>query len=410
MMNKNGGYTWLQTCATIICNAKNAEEQNIVCVNYIVSGKEDANLILDSCQLEIVKREDKNLTANENNTRSPENDPSNDGEHNNPGSFLGESQGLIKMESFADTRSASNVSVAGSAVGKSTADQITKNPPIEETPINPPASTRGRKRKVKVDPQENAMKKQTQVVSPQLPITLPQNQNIIPNEPQIDLERSENSVKNLENVVSKHLPSNTDFSTDSLLKQQEKNNNIQWSGYQENSQQQQQQQQSSSSPVMPATSLLRQLYANRESVIRATTTSLYSDAGALPTPPSDYDNQFGIQKQCDSYGMNYSGSYPPNIEYNNQMTPPSSVSPRDSSNLTKPSTATSSYEYNNEGRSGYQPTDSSLPSLPLKPQPYSIHPHPNPVDAYGNLEYFTHHPGFHFYHKGSSSAWYPTPT
>lgn len=36
LMNKSGGYTWLQTCATVVCNSKNAEEQNIICVNYII--------------------------------------------------------------------------------------------------------------------------------------------------------------------------------------------------------------------------------------------------------------------------------------------------------------------------------------------------------------------------------------
>lgn len=36
IMNKTGGYTWIQTCATVVCNSKNAEEQNIICVNYVI--------------------------------------------------------------------------------------------------------------------------------------------------------------------------------------------------------------------------------------------------------------------------------------------------------------------------------------------------------------------------------------
>jgi hypothetical protein len=70
--------------------------------------------------------------------------------------------------------------------------------------------------------------------------------------------------------MSKHLPSpttlstTTDFSTDTLLKQQEhqqeKSSTIQWIGHNSHLQQ----------GTMPATALLRQLYANRESVIRAT--------------------------------------------------------------------------------------------------------------------------------------------
>ena len=62
IMNKNGGYTWLQTCATVVCSTKNADEQNIICVNYVVSGKEGENYVLDQCQLGI-KREPSNVFA-----------------------------------------------------------------------------------------------------------------------------------------------------------------------------------------------------------------------------------------------------------------------------------------------------------------------------------------------------------
>lgn len=36
IMNKSGGYTWIQTCATVVCNSKNADEQNIICINYVI--------------------------------------------------------------------------------------------------------------------------------------------------------------------------------------------------------------------------------------------------------------------------------------------------------------------------------------------------------------------------------------
>lgn len=63
LMNKSGGYTWMQTCATVVCNSKNADEQNIICVNYIISGREFEHVVMDCCQLEEgasqpVKRED----------------------------------------------------------------------------------------------------------------------------------------------------------------------------------------------------------------------------------------------------------------------------------------------------------------------------------------------------------------
>lgn len=36
LMNRKGGYTWVQTCATVILNSKNSEEQSIICINYVL--------------------------------------------------------------------------------------------------------------------------------------------------------------------------------------------------------------------------------------------------------------------------------------------------------------------------------------------------------------------------------------
>lgn len=35
-MQKNGGYIWIQSSATIAVNAKNASEKNIIWVNYLL--------------------------------------------------------------------------------------------------------------------------------------------------------------------------------------------------------------------------------------------------------------------------------------------------------------------------------------------------------------------------------------
>lgn len=71
-MNKNGGFTWIQTCATVVCSVKNADEQNIICVNYIITGRENSNLILDQCQLGIIKREPIVYAKNDNEPKSPD--------------------------------------------------------------------------------------------------------------------------------------------------------------------------------------------------------------------------------------------------------------------------------------------------------------------------------------------------
>lgn len=163
-----------------------------------------------------------------------------------------------------------------------------------------------------------------------------------------------------------------------------------------------------------------------------------SSSGPLPTPPgseSSYENQFllhGHPQKSDPFTNLVSpyGAYPSSMDYHNAMTPPSSVSPRDSSGSVNNKTLTnlhppSSYElpdslrnqYANSSLGGSSSVNDSLPSLPLKPQPYSaaaaMH-HVNPIDAYGGIDqsqYFSHHSGFHLYHKGTpTSGWYTTST
>lgn len=476
-MNKNGGFTWVQTCATVVCNSKNADEQNIICVNYVVSNRENENLILDCIQMEnglenIIKHED---LVGDKGAGSPGNDPdgnqssnrSNEHPHKTP-----------KSETPDPSSRARNRSSTSSSITNLAMDNAIR--PIADehlipTPVSSGTSTRkGHKRKAKHLDSDTTMMNEPKVNNVAL--------NLNPSE-SID-EHGESSVKDLENAMSKHLPSpinsnnnnngnntTTDFSADSLLKQQQdKGSTIQWIGAHHNIPFHQQ------NAPMPATALLRQLYANRESVIRATarqtSSGVYypgksnlspsnqvkyqeiqlidfvlltdgSSSGPLPTPPgseSSFDNQFllhGHQKP-DPYTNLVSpyGGYPSSMDYHNAMTPPSSVSPRESSagsiannkTLTNlhPST-TNSFDLSDSLRNQYTANGSvastasslneTLPSLPLKPQPYSaaaaMH-HVNSIDAYGGIDqtqYFPHHTGFHLYHKGApSTGWYTTST
>lgn len=127
------------------------------------------------------------------------------------------------------------------------------------------------------------------------------------------------------------------------------------------------------------------------------------------------------------------------MDYHNAMTPPSSVSPREptavssansSKSLSNIHSTSSSYDFSDSLRNQYTTNGSGslsnstnsdpLPSLPLKPQPYSaaaIHHAAaavNSMEPYGGIDqtqYFSHHTGFHLYHKGApSSGWYSTPT
>lgn len=217
------------------------------------------------------------------------------------------------------------------------------------------------------------------------------------------------TVKDLEHAMSKHLPQGidktppsihqpTDFSTDALLKQQQQRSTIQWIGAHHHLNHLTHQQ-----GGLPASALLRQLYVNRESVIRANvhavpgrpgssggtyyTGDMNHSHGPLPTPPSSDGSYNG--------GDTFSGLYPASA-YSVAMTPPSSVSPRD-----KHQQQIHGYDipYTDVLRHQYLNND---------PQAYSA------LDAYASatqsLDQY-HSAGFHLYHHhgNKTNATYPDP-
>lgn len=183
----------------------------------------------------------------------------------------------------------------------------------------------------------------------------------------------------------------TDYSTDSLLRHSDDRSQTFFK---------------QTSTSMPATALLRQLYTNRESVIRATSRQAsymhpHSHQQSFPTPPNDsYDSQFMRKPGEDLSNLVGYGIY---HEYSNGMTPPSSVSPRDLTNHKH----SGAYEYTNlpmnDSRVQCQPSDStelnSLPHLPLKPQPFTIHQMDSNYSIDPQSQYFQYHQSFHLYHK-----------
>lgn len=397
-MNKNGGYTWIQTCATVVCSVKNADEQNIICVNYIITGKENANMILDQCQLGVIKREPIIYAKNDNEPKSPDGDNSRNPHDNKNRSNIktSSSENTSMIGSIADNNSSNN---CGNKVNERAAQNC------DDDTTNSTSGKRGRKRKVKSEIKDDL---------PPPESTPPMSMN--------ETHHADITVKELENVMSKHLPktmvqdsaSSTDFSTDSLLRHHhgdgsDKNQNAQFGHGNSHFAHQ------PSATPMPATALLRQLYANRESVIRATTRPtnyMYTDSSqqqqSLPTPPNDsYDSQYllNTRKSGEAFGNLVSsyGAYS-SMEYNNAMTPPSSVSPRDLTNHK----SSGNYDYSNlssagDARMQYQTganDSNSLPHLPLKPQPYAIHQmDPSSYGIDHQSQYFPYHSGFHLYHK-----------
>lgn len=388
IMNKNGGYTWIQTCATVVCSVKNADEQNIICVNYIITGRENANMILDQCQLGVIKREPTVYSKNDNEPKSPDGDNSRNPNDSKSSSNIKQStsDNSSMIRSMSDNSS--------NNCGNKASERTVQN--HDDDSLNPNVSgKRGRKRKVKSEIKDD-------LPPPESTPPMSLNHTDTSHHPDI-------TVKELESVMSKHLPksmlqdgtSSTDFSTDSLLRHHGDSN----SHFAH---------QPTSGTTMPATALLRQLYANRESVIRATTRPanyMYNDNSqqqqSLPTPPNDsYDSQYLLnsRKSSEAFGnlVPSYGGYS-SMDYNNAMTPPSSVSPRDLSSHK----SSGNYEYSNlsatDSRLQYQTSGSdtnSLPHLPLKPQPYAIHQmDPSSYGIDHQSQYFPYHSGFHLYHK-----------
>ncbi|KAM7375875.1 hypothetical protein PAMP_005641 [Pampus punctatissimus] len=55
MLAKRGGFVWVETQATVIYSSKNSQPQCVVCVNFVLSGIQEENLIMSLEQTEDVK-------------------------------------------------------------------------------------------------------------------------------------------------------------------------------------------------------------------------------------------------------------------------------------------------------------------------------------------------------------------
>ncbi|KAL1138937.1 hypothetical protein AAG570_008999 [Ranatra chinensis] len=471
LMNKNGGYTWVQTCGTVVCSSKNADEQNIICVNYVVSGREYGNLIMDCCQLEdhvasrSVKRE-------ETGGNDPENgSPDSEGpEGRSGGSGLQQSQ---QQQVHQDQQQQQQQQRGGGTAGGATnhqppdmEDRSPAEPQDHRTLMNNvlgrsmKKDRKGHKRKIgeeessccssEDEERSVSVRKRYPVLSPASSSCHSSALASSPKQPhQEDSDGGGGgggtSVKDLEQAMTKHLPSAdkgtppgapvlhrpTDFSADTLLKAQQQRSTIQWIGAHHAHHAV-----GAAGAPLPATTLLRQLYANRESVIRANVRPTgaggpgMSHTGPLPTPPgseASYGDQFALQSQkANDFGSLVSaysgGGY--TVDYHSAMTPPSSVSPRDKhqqqaaagpgGGFDSPPVYTADvlrHQYLGGGGGAESPAQ----PLPLKPQPYPVHA--GALDAYataGTLDqsqfYHHHHhgaaptPGFHLYHPAPGKA------
>ncbi|XP_063380507.1 protein trachealess isoform X2 [Cydia fagiglandana] len=415
VMNKLGGYTWMQTCATVVCSSKNAEEQNIICVNYVISGREYPNTVMDCCQMEEsvqgVKREET--------TGDPENGPpdaDNSGNPPPPSRHPAE-----RTEATNNAESASTAPVPTSDVTHLTRLNDSQPLPLHTNPerTSPMPARRMKKRKhAECDDEERDEDRRKSSSNPGATIS-PAERDI--NKTNLSIPEGSSdatSVRDLENAMSKHLPAldgkeishrPTDFSTDALLKQQQQKSTIQWIGTQNHHLNHLNRQIPGNHTSTPASALLRQLYANRESVIRSNflgdgrTGGYYSSdgqSGPLPTPPGSEGSGYGEQlghKGTDIGTLAYGGY----ADYHSAMTPPGSVSPRDKQQY--------ALSYDNSAYSeALRHSYLGEAPLPLKPQAYSAVP--SALDYTSSLDQsqFFHPPSsFHLYHPQAHSAHTP---
>ncbi|XP_049954902.1 protein trachealess-like [Schistocerca serialis cubense] len=473
LMNKSGGYTWVQTCATVVCNSKNADEQNIICVNYIISGREYENVVMDCCQMDdavpqTVKREDndpenpspdadrpggRSSGAGAASQQQPPQQPQPEPHRSPPDLEEGSSQGAAGAGAGAGAGEPHGRRLAAPAPGPS---QLGGGLSIRA--LKKLAATRGRPHKRKLLSDEDssccssdeddeddedssaaaaaaaaaasvaasaaaavamaaAAAKRAAVLSPassschssSAAAALPSDHSPKPDDPDGQpgppggggAGGGGTSVKDLEHAMSKHLPAATppqqqqqqqptDFSTDALLKQQQQQqqqrSTIQWIGAHHLGPHGAHQ--ATAAGPLPASALLRQLYANRESVIRANVHAAAAARGSSAYYTAD---------QAAASSAAAATAY----DYHSAMTPPSSVSPRD--------------KHQQQLFDGYQYELPAQP-LPLKPQVYSA-VHPSALDAaYSSLDQaqFYHHHGaaqaFHLYHPAANKTVTATAT
>ncbi|XP_013166265.1 PREDICTED: protein trachealess isoform X2 [Papilio xuthus] len=413
LMNKLGGYTWMQTCATVVCSSKNAEEQNIICVNYVISGREYPNTVMDCCQLEEsvqgVKREET--------TGDPENGPP---DADAPGAPPPPTRHTTERnEAPTNSESASTVPPTSDVT------HLTRLSDTQPLPLHtntertsPMPARRLKKRKHTTDCEEETERDEERRKSNSNPGTAISPADMSKTNLAIPEGGSDaTSVRDLENAMSKHLPSvaldgkeishrPTDFSTDALLKQQQQKSTIQWIGTQNHHLNHLNRQIPGNHTPNPASALLRQLYANRESVIRSNFLSdgrgggYYSSdgqTGPLPTPPGSEGSGYGEQLGHKSTEIG-SLAYTSYGDYHSAMTPPGSVSPRDKQQY---AISYDNSAYSDALRHSYL----GEAPLPLKPQAYSAVPgaldYASPLDQ----SQFFHPPSsFHLYHPQAHSA------
>jgi neuronal PAS domain-containing protein 1/3 len=212
LMNRRGGYTWMQICATLVCNSKNSDEQSIICVNYVLSGSQYSSVVMDKEQ---VNQPSARVKLDEDaDVRNGSPESVKDGEYSNQGSEGGRAQNLNleqNLDSYSGVGGYGAEDPASLRLGQTPVEA--PNPPNpglsseteQENSLRSPAVQTQEKSSLCENNEKTSIRPKTaspHASSPPSPsnrYSAELRQTPIP-------DQNSNSVRDLENAMSKHLP------------------------------------------------------------------------------------------------------------------------------------------------------------------------------------------------------------
>ncbi|XP_074662483.1 protein trachealess-like [Tubulanus polymorphus] len=436
IMNVHGGQVWLQMCATIIFNNKNSDEESIICIIYVLSGIEYANCVMSSSQLAAVKNKNSDNTDNSDSEaqldHSCNNPSSTTGtsertstshhnlDHSHLSKHMNNNEPIGNLETFrypqngdGDMDVARDFLLDDSTSGCYADDDISDK--LKD--IKNSRRKMGRPRKRKRDPSPDNHPQVTDIdasshtsLSPlHNPVTLTPSQSNVPTSPtpnpgtapaqtlrsplpedlsvktvsaalgspdhhNQDIPQRPGSgtvsnVRDLEEAMSKHLPQNDEpnylgnnYTSGQFAKQR---STIQWIGSQ----------QQTNNDTLPASTLLRHLYANRESVIRTNVYNqsrpqYYGDIQSTVLGTNADSSQFSVSQLTSGTSKSQS----PNVYHNSAYT--SSIA--DAYGMVTPvadkytAFSESSYTDSNSNQLKLYNNDGVTQTMPIRPQVYPL--------------------------------------
>lgn len=210
-MNRRGGYTWMQICATLVCNSKNSDEQSIICVNYVLSGVQHSHLIMDKNQIQVDQpplriKQDNLEDKEEMRNGSPESLKAADseeysGQNSQSREVLQQVDGAYSNDQNDPNLRLGQTSVAATNSRLNSQDSIEEKSDRDKTPL-----VHGQSNEKDVSsPYQINNNQHSSLPSPISPAISHPSPPAGYHGPNVT-DQNSNSVKDLENAMSKHLP------------------------------------------------------------------------------------------------------------------------------------------------------------------------------------------------------------